>query len=129
VFEAIFVAVGEELIPVVSVILFVAFGKVHDIQNLAPQVEFQLLEFNVEFATGFVLNVVIELIALDHFLFILDDNLIKNSLDVLLFFLSFFRRVFRLCWSFVSFRFGLDWLIGIKEGEYFRHIINVDSSK
>ncbi len=128
-FDAILVAIGEELIPIVRIILLIPLGKVHNIQNPTLQVDFQFLELDVELTTSFILDVVIELIALHHFLLILYYNLLENPLDVFLLLFSFVRRVFSVCWSFVALRLRLDWLISVEEGKHFRHVIDIYCSE
>lgn len=104
-FERLFIAVCEELVPIVRIIIFVTLGKLDNIEDFALEVQFQFLELDVEFATSLILNIVIELVAFDHLLFVFDDDFIKDPFDVFLFLLCFFRRVFGLGGSLVSFGF------------------------
>ena len=126
-FEGFFVAIREELVPIVRIIILIALGKLHNIENPALEVQFQFLEFDVEFTPGLILNIIVELVAFDHFLLVFDDDFIKYPFDIFFFLLSFFRRVFRLVSSLVWLGFRLDWLIIVEECKYFRHVINIDS--
>jgi hypothetical protein len=100
---SVLIAVGEELVPVICIVLFVALRQFDDIKNATPEIKFQLLKLKIELAASLVLDIVIKLVAFHHFLLVLDDDVFKDSLDVLFLLVCLFRRVFRLYWFFVAF--------------------------
>jgi hypothetical protein len=61
---SVLIAVGEELVPVICIVLFVALRQFDDIKNATPEIKFQLLKLKIELAASLVLDIVIKLVAL-----------------------------------------------------------------
>lgn len=85
------------------------------------------MELEIEFPAGLVLDIVIELIALHHFFFVLDDNIIKDTLYVLFLLVYLLRRVGLFSWLDVGFLFVLYWPVGVEKRKDLRKIFDVNS--